>query len=219
MTDYLFHSYYINLDHRTDRKESILKEFDKISEHGLQMTRIAGVYRPDFGILGCGQSHSLALLQIMESSTDDDSLHIIFEDDFQFSLPCDQLQDVLRNIYERMITNPDMHVFCLGANVLESTAIDNICIGASNFELHRIHRSQAHSGYIIKKSFAPILLKNYQESESMLIQSNFANHPYCFDVYVQHLQHGFGWYTFFPKVGRQTPGYSDIQNSQVDHKC
>lgn len=215
MTDYLFHAYYINLEHRTDRNESILQQLHKISEDKLQITRIPGIYTPHLGTLGCSQSHIAALIKIIESDTDDDSLHIIFEDDFEFSLPSNDLDSVLKKIHEMMTQNKDMHVFCLSANILESThiALD------TPFALHRIHKSQAHSGYIVKKSFAPIILKNYQESESMIIQCNFSNHPYCMDVYVQHLQPVWGWYTFVPKIGRQTPGYSDIQKTHADHQC
>lgn len=215
MTDYLFHAYYINLEHRADRNESILEQLHKIPKDKLQITRIPAIYTPHLGTLGCSQSHIAALIKIIESDTDDDSLHIIFEDDFEFSLPSNDLDSVLKKIHEMMTQNKDMHVFCLSANILESTHIEN----NTSFALHRIHKSQAHSGYIVKKSFAPIILKNYQESESMIIQCNFSNHPYCMDVYVQHLQPVWGWYTFVPKIGRQTPGYSDIQKTHADHQC
>lgn len=214
----IYHCYYINLDHRTDRKESILVELDKImSLCSLTMTRIPGIYRPDFGILGCCQSHIAALMAIIHSDTDDDSLHIIFEDDFQFTDSFSS--NILCKIHDMMKNDNDMDVFCLAANILESNHVENIQIDGQMFALHRIQKSQAHSGYIIKKSFAPIILANYKESESMLIQSNFSNHPYCFDVYVQHLQNAWGWFSFLPKIGRQSAGYSDIQNSNVDHKC
>lgn len=218
MTNYLFHAYYINLDHRIDRNESILKQLHQISDNKLEITRIPGIYTPHLGTLGCSQSHIAALIKIIESDTEDDSLHIIFEDDFEFSLPSDDLDNVLAKIHDMMKQNKDMHVFCLSANILESTNIENNVLGTP-FSLHRILKSQAHSGYIVKKLFAPILLKNYQESESMIIQCNCSNHPYCMDIYVQHLQPVWGWYSFLPKIGRQTPGYSDIQQTHADHQC
>lgn len=213
----LFHSYYINLDHRTDRKESIITELGKMPGH--RITRIPAHYTPELGTLGCCRSHISALTDIIESDTADESMHAIFEDDFEFSFQPHVLQQILEQVSVLMTNDESMHVFCLGVNVLDSVKVREICIGDVPFELHRIRRSQAHSGYIVKKIFAPILLQNYSESESMITQCNFSNHPYCFDVYVQHLQDAWGWYTFLPKIGRQAPGYSDIEKSVVDHRC
>jgi hypothetical protein len=51
--------YYINLEYRTDRKEHILYELSKFGN--LNVVRVNAIYNPDFGIVGCGKSHALAV--------------------------------------------------------------------------------------------------------------------------------------------------------------
>lgn len=215
----MFDVYYINLEHRVDRLKEIENELHGISVFR-RLHRIEGIYNRELGILGCCQSHIKALEQIILSEMDDESLHIIFEDDFSFNYDKITVSEFLKNIEMKMTFDKNMHVFCLGVNILESTALDEtMSFNEYTFQFIHIQKSQAHSGYIIKKRFAPILLKNYRESEAMIIQSNFSNHPYCFDVYVQHLQTYWRWYSSNPKIGKQRPNYSDICKENVNHEC
>jgi hypothetical protein len=182
------------------------------------VTRIPGCFTPELGTLGCSRSHIKALEHIISSEEDEDSLHILFEDDFEFcpEYSSSFLDDFFNDIYSLMSFSDDMDVFCLGVNVLES---EQVHFPEARFQVIRLKRSQAHSGYIVKKRFAPILLKNYRESESVIMQSNAPVHEYCCDVYCQHLQHKWGWFSTEPRIGRQQPGYSDICKENVNHHC
>ena len=75
--------YYINLDHRTDRKREFLEEMKKLRIPDSQIERISGIYVKEFGILGCGLSHKKALERFYESG---EPYCIIFEDDFRLTL-------------------------------------------------------------------------------------------------------------------------------------
>jgi GR25 family glycosyltransferase involved in LPS biosynthesis len=212
----------MNLDHRQDRLQAITEELKKVACF-TDVSRIPGIFTPELGTLGCSRSHIQALEKIVSSEDDEDSLHIIFEDDFQFSpdYPTFVLNDYFHHIHSLMSCSDNMDVFCLGVNVLESEKVHNTVVisGPTTFQVIRLNRSQAHSGYIVKKRFAPILLKNYRESESVIMQSNAPIHPYCCDVYCQHLQQKWGWFSTEPRIGRQRPGYSDICKEDVNHHC
>ena len=45
--------YYINLEHRTDRKEQFLNEMKKIQMPESKINRIEGIYTQNIGIVGC----------------------------------------------------------------------------------------------------------------------------------------------------------------------
>jgi GR25 family glycosyltransferase involved in LPS biosynthesis len=211
----MFSIYYINLEHRHDRLEHIQKEIQKISPSFLnKVERIPAIYTPHLGILGCGLSHEMALEKfITDVEPENDNIFaVLFEDDFEFI--DEETRSVFENVYKYFKMYPDMNVFLLAANILK------VGESISGFDCVRILQSQAHSGYIIRRSYAPILLEIYKESNHIIRKCNYSNHPYCFDVYIQHFQENSGWYAFKSKtVGKQRPDYSDIQNKIVNHGC
>jgi len=96
--------YYINLDHRKDRLESICKELAKTTIDPSKIHRISAVHTPGFGALGCTLSHILALEQFIQSGK---NTCIIFEDDFQFI----QDQAVVNTLMDQVFTMlPDFDV-------------------------------------------------------------------------------------------------------------
>ena len=90
--------YYINLDHRLDRKESIEKELDKLGVPAEKRVRIPGIYNKNFGILGCGLSHKKALETFVASNH---KTCLLFEDDFQFTLDMNYVKYLLRSVFEQ----------------------------------------------------------------------------------------------------------------------
>ena len=74
--------FYINLDHRSDRKEHILQEIRKIDPTLSKTHRIQAEYVPDHGALGCTKSHIKAFQLFMEHPEWKNCL--ILEDDFTF---------------------------------------------------------------------------------------------------------------------------------------
>ena len=61
--------YVINLKHRTDRLESIMKELSTMGVDEKKIVRINAIYNKEFGALGCAQSHRLALSYFMENKS------------------------------------------------------------------------------------------------------------------------------------------------------
>jgi len=92
--------YYMNLDHRTDRKEQIESELDKLGVPESKRVRISGVYKPGFGILGCGLAHKKTIETFLASPY---TTCLIFEDDFQFTEDMEYVHMLLSAVFEEKV--------------------------------------------------------------------------------------------------------------------
>jgi len=200
--------YYINLEHRKDRYDHIINELKKTNIDNKKINRIDGVYMKDFGILGCAKSHVKALEAFLETP-DEIETCIIFEDDFIFTKPQDQINRIINKFFDEQ---DDFDVLMLASNILNGQP-------TKYFYLTKIIDAQTLSGYCVSKKFAPVLLANYKESISQLENVGYKCHPFCFDIYMKRLQPNSNWYSLNPLVGKQIESYSDIENKVVDYGC
>ena len=200
--------YFINLDHRKDRYEHIVKQLEKTNIEKRKIERVEGIYVKELGILGCAKSHCLALEKFINSDKKNQTC-LILEDDFEFTKD----QEFVNNIINKFFNNvKKFDVLMLASNILNAQSTD--------YEfLQKIIDAQTLSGYIVHRDFAPILLQNYRESISLLQRAGFKCYPYCFDIYMKKLQPVSNWYCLNPKVGKQIESYSDIENRVVDYEC
>jgi GR25 family glycosyltransferase involved in LPS biosynthesis len=194
--------YYINLDHRIDRRQQFLEQMKAYDIPSTKLHLIPGIYTKGFGALGCAHSHIKALETFLASSF---STCIVFEDDFQFTLEKEYFNQILREIYTQKI---DFDILLLAGNVLEEKKSEHPF-------LRRVVEAQTTAGYILTKSFAKILLKNFQEA-AYLLHEYYTNHQtkvenFCIDRHWKALQPRYKWYVLFPKVGIQRESYSDIE--------
>jgi GR25 family glycosyltransferase involved in LPS biosynthesis len=194
--------YYINLDHRIDRKEQFLEQMKAYDISDSKLHRIPAIYTKGFGALGCAHSHIKALETFLASSF---STCAIFEDDFQFILEKEYLNHILREIYTQTI---EFDILLLAGNIVEEKESEYPF-------LRRVVEAQTTAGYILTKSFAKILLKNFQES-AYLLYEYYTNHQikvenFCIDRHWKALQQRYRWFTLFPKTGIQRESYSDIE--------
>jgi len=194
--------YYINLDHREDRRihiERTLKDcgLKKISK------RISAVKR-EIGVLGCVESHIIAIENFIESNL---KYALIIEDDLLIK-DKDNFKKDLSNIFENKL---DFDLVQISGNHLKLEDCDYD-------SLRKVIDSQTTSGYIITKDFAPILLNNFKESLE-LMNKDGKQHDNCLDIYWKKLQPENKWFAFFPALGVQMPGYSDIENKNVFYNC
>jgi GR25 family glycosyltransferase involved in LPS biosynthesis len=201
------HIYYINLDYRKDRQ---LKMEDWIEESGFpseKVTRISAVHTPQNGYFGCALSHIKALEEFLQSTHTN---CIIFEDDY-VPLNIKTYWDNYSNVQK--LTNGYDIIMC-SYNMLESEPTEFPW-------LHKVHKSFTTSGYLITREFAPKLIQNLKEGVTHLIEeankTNTIDHTYVLDVYWQKLMPVSKWYCFYPRIGKQGDGYSDIQNKCVDY--
>lgn len=197
--------YYINLDHRSDRRAHIEGEFLRI---GLPAQRIPAVYEPGRGILGCGKSHVRTLETFLRSGA---TYAMIFEDDFTFARPAEEVRDTLRTFFAASLP---WDVVMLAGNVL------NHVEGPSS-GVRKVLDAQTTSGYMVTREFAPRLLQNLREGVSLLEQhyarTGTKKHDYCLDIYWKRLQPSARWYVFTPKLGYQMESYSDIEQKPTNY--
>lgn len=200
--------YYINLSHRTDRFEHINSELAKTNIDKEKINKIEGVYKKDFGILGCAKSHILALEAFLKTPVSCKNC-IIFEDDFTFTHSQDIINDLIDQFFDKV---KSYDLLMLASNTLNEMPTPYPFIT-------KIIDAQTLSGYCVHRNFAPVLLNNYKESVEKLEKIGYKVHPYCFDIYMKQLQPYSKWFCLKPKIGKQVESYSDIENRVVDYDC
>ena len=198
--------YYINLKHRIDRKKHFLKQFNKINYPSNKIIRIDAV-KNNVGTLGCLASHIKALKRGMSDSS---KYCMILEDDFTFikTLSVEEINKTLTGCFN---TDTKWNVILIS---MSGELIEN---QDKNKLLLNIKESQTTSGYIIKKSYIPVLLKLftnlYDQTKDYTVKPP---HELCMDIHWKKLQDN-TWFVTNPKLGVQYASYSDIENKDVDY--
>ena len=201
--DFLDQIYYINLEHRKDRKESIINEIKMIDPELKKTTRINAI-KHEKGAIGCGKSHILAL---EDAEKNNYQTVMILEDDFLF---CAKLE-ILNETYQELVNfDKDYNLFLVGKNLAGGKNITR--------NLIEVHNAQTTSCYIIKNKFIPELRKNFTEAVEGLEKGEKINF-YAIDMYWKKLQgKDKKIYTTMKKLGYQIPGYSDIEKRNVFYR-
>jgi GR25 family glycosyltransferase involved in LPS biosynthesis len=200
--------YYINLDHRTDRKDLFLEEMHKMNIPSHKIIRIPGVYKPGKGDWGCSLSHLHAIKSFDESNYQN---CIIFEDDFVFTQDSSVVHNAIQSVFD-MNTPYDVCMLSCSSGKTEPT---------DNPLLLKLYEGQTASGYMVSKTFSKTLLQNYQEGTQLIEQSylrgkgDSIQHDFCIDQYWKRLQPTSNWFVFEPKLGKQRDSFSDIQGGFV----
>ena len=192
--------YYMNLDHREDRKAQIESELDKLGVPESKRVRISGVYKPGFGILGCGLAHKKTIETFLAS---DHKICLIFEDDFQFTEDMEYVHMLLNAIFEEEVS---FDCIMLAGCILRTEAT------LWPF-LHKVYDVHTASAYMITKDFAPVLLESYTESTKLLEDTFVDTGQKCIsyhnDIWWKRYQPYFDWYILNPRVGEQRESFSD----------
>ena len=194
--------YYINLDSRLDRKESILHELQKMNINITKIKRIAGVV-DKIPALGCYKAHLNCLYDFKENKYNN---CLIFEDDFIFNYDMIQTYNYLNNFFANNI-EWDVIMISYIANKYKFTNFDFIL---------KLDDAKTASGYGVNKNFLDTLLKNYEEGSRKMSKVKFAKHTLCNDQYWKILQPCSNWFGINPTLGHQKENYSDIQKKIID---
>jgi GR25 family glycosyltransferase involved in LPS biosynthesis len=201
--EYIDCVYYINLEHRTERREEFLNEMKLLGVPESKIVRIDGVYTKGAGVIGCQYSHIKALTAFIESGHKN---CIIFEDDFKINLDINYAKYLVRKLFEK---NIQFDVVMLGGSIHKAETTDIL-------SMSKAHKVLTTSGYIITKEFAPVL-KELWVQHLPLIEEEYKKSgnilsEYCLDVVWTQIQPQNRWYIFNPKIGKQRESYSDIEN-------
>lgn len=194
--------YYINLDHRTDRKSEMETELSKMS---LTAERYPACYFPSNGAAGCGRSHIAVLKDAIEKGYRN---VLIFEDDFTFTVSKEELETNL----EKLFSMEEGFDVCLVSYLLVSGE-------PTKYEwITKVNEAQTTSGYLINQHYYSKLLKVFEEGTAELEKTNY-HWIYAVDQIWKGLQREDSWYCFTPRFGRQRAGYSDISGCDKDYDC
>lgn len=198
--------YYINLEHRKDRKVHIESELRKMGVPETKVIRVDAVLNTTFGGLGCCASHIKAY-ELFQKSPHTKCL--ILEDDFMFT----QSPYDVRHFFTS-IQDISYDVCMLSANELIPTfSVSERLVNTPS--LRKVYDAQTASAYCLNKSFAQTLRETVQEGYDLLSENLSMKYVYMNDMYWKRLQPSSSWYIATPVLGVQRESYSDIENTTV----
>lgn len=205
------HIYYINLEHRQDRKDQFLSNFPSIDEN--RITRIDAHYEKENGAIGCLRSHISALETALKNGDkhSKEECVLICEDDFY-------IRDIFycnRILEYGFKTLPHWDVLMLAHNTHNSE--DTEYKTENNEKIIKIKHSATGSGYLMKTSYVPRLLEIFKNDYETYLKTNEWSYKYCNDVSWVPLQEKDEWFAFVPAIAIQRPSFSDIQNGEVNY--
>ena len=215
--------FYININHRIERKKSIENELRKINIDKNKIQRFDAIYNEECGHIGCALSHIGCLDIAIENKYDN---IIILEDDFIFSTDRETLDNKINILFK------------------DNNWVVTLLAGKINYNLDKIKENQTimfnsffkrtkncstTSGYIVKKRYFKKLKNCFEEAvkylnNELLIHKDImkirkitcpekasSKHPgiklqfncSAIDVHWFKIQKNDIFYIFDPQVGKQ----------------
>jgi len=207
--------FYINLEHRKDRKKQITDEINKMNIPENKIIRIDAVRNKYNGHIGCCKSHIKTIETAKKMNLNN---AIVLEDDFVFTLPKKEIDEKI-NHFLKKYTNFDIIQLTTGYKSLEDI---------NDKHIKKVKYATTSSGYIINKKFYNKLLLDLNDSkkkmEDEMIKFNKKNNNilkkkkttgHALDQHWGKLQKQSNWYIFSPYIGKQggSAGGSSIMGS------
>ena len=190
------HVVYINLEHRTDRKEQVEQELKNIGFYE-SAQRFDAIKAKD-GRIGCTLSH----LKCLENAKEQNLPHImIIEDDIQFLKP----QVFKNNLNDFLSSGTKWDVILVGGNNVPPYQV------VHKYGVKVTH-CQTTTGYIINQSYYDTLIENIRLGLKMLMRNPEHHCQYAIDKFWIHLQRKDTWILITPLTVTQRESFSDIEN-------
>ena len=191
--------FYINLEERTDRRESVEKQ---LNELGWKYKRFNAIKNKQKGSIGCSFSH-LAVLKIAREKNL--PYVVVIEDDIEFTnIP------KFQKIYKKFVdSGVDFDVYLLAGNLRRG----NIKI---NNSLTKVRSSFTTTGYIVKNAYYDKLIDNIKLGLQYLLR-NLKNPYYTIDAFWMRLQKQDNWYISRPRTVTQLKDFSDIEKKLTNY--
>lgn len=185
---------YINLEHRTDRREQIEHVLSGIPSE--KLVRFNAI-KNERGNIGCTMSHIAVLELAIENNWKN---YLVVEDDAIWSLNAPTSYELLLKLVQK-----SYDVIQLGSTYTQYDTETYKCI-----------KAWTTTAYIVQSHYYSVLLANFKEGLQKLIETGIG--PYfAIDVYMGHLQRKDSWYVVVPSLMIQRPGYSDIEKHVIDN--
>jgi len=199
--DDIKHAFYINLAHRTDRKEHVENELEKI---GIKATRFNAIKITN-GAIGCSMSH----LKLLEDAKKNKLAHIlIVEDDITF-LDSEVFKTQINKFLENHKNNWDV-ILLAGNNMPPYEKIDDTCV--------KVNRCQTTTGYLVNGHYINVLAANVKMGLTNLLNKPEEKTKYAIDKFWFVLQGASKWYLITPLTVVQREDYSDIEKKVTNYQ-
>lgn len=192
--------FYINLEHRIDRKEHVESQLDSI---GLKGTRFNAI-KMENGAIGCSMSH-LKLLQLALKSGLDHIL--IVEDDILFLDP-----ELFKSQFDKFFKDLKSWdvILIAGNNMPPYEKVDDMCV--------KVSQCQTTTGYLVNGHYIEKLLNNVKMGLTNLIKEPQSHAKYAIDKYWFSLQKTDNWFLITPLTVVQREDYSDIEKKVINYQ-
>jgi glycosyl transferase family 25 len=193
--------YYINLEHRVDRKLNIEGELTKF---GLNFERFNAVLNLKDGMVGCNQSH-INVLKLAKQNNFKNVL--ILEDDFTFLVSKSELEKQVHTFFELKM---DYDVLMFSYNLQQCNTFNNT--------IGKVIEAQTASGYLVNSTYYDILIDHW-EINNILQEQTGEHWNYSDDQSWKQLQKRDNWYYFNTRIGKQMEGFSDLGKEYRNYNC
>jgi GR25 family glycosyltransferase involved in LPS biosynthesis len=197
--------FYINLTQRIDRKKHIeLLQKNNLFFSNIQ--RMDAIYSKQYGV-GCCASHIKCLEECLKLNN---NYYLIMEDDF--TILHQEYFNNFVNEFEKIKDDIDWDIITLTPRgITEKKQYKPY--------FNKIIKTQTTTGYIIKHTFIEKLLSVLQNGLIGLIKgySGPNPNPYCCDQCWKPLQLTSNWLYYNKIFAGQLPGYSDIEQKNVNY--
>jgi len=191
---------YINLESRSDRKEHVENELNKLNLSSYE--RFNAIHHKN-GSFGCSLSH-IKCVQIAQEKGWNNVM--IVEDDITF-LDLELLKTNLNNFINNI---PTFDVILLaGNNMPPYQKINDFGV--------KVSRCQTTTGYIVNSHYYQTLIDNYKEGLLKLMKHPEDHNKYAIDKFWFNLQKRDSWYLITPLSVIQREGYSDIEKKNTNY--
>ncbi len=199
--DDIKHAFYINLEHRVDRKNQVEEELKTI---GIKAERFNAI-KMENGAIGCSMSH----LKLLQDAVNNKLDHIlILEDDITFLQP-EVFKTQLNKFFELHGNNWDV-ILLAGNNMPPYKTIDDTCI--------QVSRCQTTTGYLVNGHYIKVLMQNVKLGLTNLISKPSEHSKFAIDKFWFVLQGASKWFLITPLTVVQREGYSDIEKRVISYE-
>ena len=191
---------YINLEHRKDRNEAVLKELSKIQIHNPE--RFNAIEMKN-GAIGCSLSHIKCIEIAIKRNYE---YILICEDDIEILNPSLFVENINKFLNSQIEWDV---VLIAGNNMIPYNFVTDYCI--------KIYNCLTTTGYIVKNKYFSTLLNNYKEGVLQFMK-NPENKSFTIDKYWLKLQMNNNWYMIIPPTIVQKEDYSDIEKKVTNFR-
>lgn len=195
--------FYINLEHRTDRKKQITNELNKMNIPHDKIIRIDAVRNKYNGHIGCCKSHIKTINMAKKMKLNN---VVVFEDDFIFTLPKNEVDKKINHFIKKYSDY----------DIIQLTTVFKKLDDIDDEHIKKVRSATTSSAYIINSKFYNRLLDDLNSAkikmEKEMVEFNKKNNNIlkkkkttnnALDQHWRNLQNNSKWYIFDPYLGKQ----------------